>query len=78
MHPGSPLDPNWTAAEQGEAELRILYFKTTWSEFQIPSQNTLAKAKPRYVFRVSSPSRVSPKELCALAHLGCTRAAGTS
>ena len=35
--------------------MRILDFKTTWSEFQIPSQNTLAKAKPKYMFRVSSP-----------------------
>ena len=26
--------PSQTAAERGEAELRILYFKTTWSEFQ--------------------------------------------
>ena len=25
--------PSQTAAEQGEAELRILNFKTTWSEF---------------------------------------------
>ena len=30
--------PSQTAAEQGEAELRILDFKTTWSEFQKPSQ----------------------------------------
>ena len=44
---------------QGEAEVRILNFKTTRSEFHhLP--------------------RVSPKQLCALAHLGCTRAAGTS
>ena len=27
-----------TAAKRGEAELRILDFKTTWSEFQEPSQ----------------------------------------
>ena len=26
--------PSQTAAERGEAELRILDFKTTWSEFQ--------------------------------------------
>ena len=63
---------------RGEAEVRVLNFKTTFSEFQIPSQNNRAKAKPRYVFRVSSPPRVGPKQLCALAHLGCTRAAGTS
>ena len=28
--------------------------------------------------RVSSPPRVGPKQLCALAHLGSSRAAGTS
>ena len=44
---------------RGEAEVRILNFKTTRSEFHhLP--------------------RVGPKQLCALAHLGCTRAAGTS
>ena len=26
--------PSQTAAERGEAKLRILNFKTTWSEFQ--------------------------------------------
>ena len=49
------LRPQWDLCRRGEAKVRILDFKTTWSEFQIPSQNTLAKAKPRYVFRVSSP-----------------------
>ena len=38
MHPGSPPDPSWTTAEPGEAELRILNFKTTWSVLQTPSQ----------------------------------------
>ena len=32
------LKPSQTAAERGEAELRILDFKTTWSEFQKASQ----------------------------------------
>ena len=27
-----------TAAERGEAELRIFDIKTTWSEFQMPKQ----------------------------------------
>ena len=59
MHPGSPSDPLWDRSRRGEAEVRILDFKTTWSEFHhLP--------------------RVGPKQLCALAHLGCTRAAGTS
>ena len=52
-----PSDPSGT--RRGEAEVRILNFKTTWSEFHhLP--------------------RVGPKQLCALAHLGCTREAGTS
>ena len=75
MHAGSLSDPSETAvteakqrevpdaksdcSRRGEAEVRILNFKTTWSEFHhLP--------------------RVGPKQLCALAHLGCTRAAGTS
>ena len=53
------LRPQWDCCRRGEAEVRILNFKTTWSEFHhLP--------------------RVGPKQLCALAHLGCTRAAGTS
>ena len=53
------LRPQWDRCRRGEAEVRILNFKTTWSEFHhLP--------------------RVGPKQLCALAHLGSTRAAGTS
>ena len=35
-------EPSQTAAERGEAELRIVNFKTTWSELQKLSQ-TAAK-----------------------------------
>ena len=38
-------EPSRTAAERGEAELRILNFKTTWSEFQNPSQITAVEGK---------------------------------
>ena len=55
MHPGSPSDPSWTAAERGEAELRIFNFKTTWSEFQKPSQTAPAEAKPRCVYSILKP-----------------------
>ena len=48
-------------SHRGEAKVRVFDFKTTFSEFQIPSQNTLAKAKPRYVFRVSSPPQSRSK-----------------
>ena len=58
IHPGSPSYSSQTAAGRGEAELRIFDFKTTWSEFQIPSQNTLAEA---IYFRVSSPPQSQSK-----------------
>ena len=58
MHLGSPSDPSQTdtaesefqkpsqtAAERGNAELRILNFKTTWSEFQRPSQTASKQGK---------------------------------
>ena len=34
-----------TAAKQSEAELRILDFKTPWSEFQEPSQSAARRGK---------------------------------
>ena len=37
--------PSQTAAERGEAELRILDFKTTWSEFQKPSQTAAERGE---------------------------------
>ena len=37
--------PSQTAAERGEAELRILNFKTTWSEFQKPSQTAAERGE---------------------------------
>ena len=52
-------DAKSDCSRRGEAEVRILNFKTSWSEFHhLP--------------------RVSPKQLCALAHLRCTCVAGTS
>ena len=78
--------PSQTAAEQGEAKLRILDFKTTWSEFQKSSQIAAkqGKAELRILdFKTTWSEfhhlpRVGQKQLCALAHLGCTRKAGTS
>ena len=37
--------PSQTAAERGEAELRILDFKTTWSEFQKASLTTAERGE---------------------------------
>ena len=84
MHPGSPSDPSGTTA--AEAKPSILDFETTWSEFQKPRQ-TAAKqgeAELRILdFKTTWSEfhhlpRVGPKQLCALAHLGCTREVGTS
>ena len=44
-----------TATEQSKAELRILDFKTTWSEFTMPSQTAPAEAKPRCVYSILKP-----------------------
>ena len=38
-------EANQTTAEQGEAELRILDFKTTWSEFQKTSQTAAERGE---------------------------------
>ena len=44
MHPGSPSDPSWTAAQRDKAKLHILDFKNSWSEFQKPDQTTAERA----------------------------------
>ena len=51
MPPGSPSHPSQTAT----AEVRIRDFKTTWSEFQMPSQTAPAEANPRYVYSILKP-----------------------
>ena len=38
MHFRSPSDPSQIVARRGHTELRILDFKTTWSQFQKTSQ----------------------------------------
>ena len=49
------ISPQWECCCRGEAEVRIIDFKTTWSEFQMPSQTAPAEAKPRYVYSISKP-----------------------
>ena len=49
------LRPQWDRCRQGEAKVRILNFKTTWSEFQMPSQTAPAEAKPRCVYSILKP-----------------------
>ena len=71
--------PSQTDTEQGEAELHILDFKITWSDSK--TQLLPSEVKLNYIYTTLKKHhlpRVGPKQLCALAHLGCTRAAGTS
>ena len=49
------IRPQWDCCCRGEAEVRIIDFKTTWSEFQMPSQTALAEAKPRCVYSILKP-----------------------
>ena len=49
------IRPQWDCCCRGEAEVRIIDFKTTWSEFQMPSQTAPAEAKPRCVYSISKP-----------------------
>ena len=72
------LRPQSDCCRRGEAEVRILYFKTTWSEFQKASQGFYLAENLRFTPVLYHLSSVGPKQLCALAHLGCTREAGTS
>ena len=55
--------------------------KTHGQSSRSPARPKLYETKPSYVYTFKSKhhlSRVGPKQLCALAHLGCTREAGTS
>ena len=81
-------------SRRGEAEGRIINFKTTWSEFQkaSPTAAERGEAELRILdFKVTWSAelhitilkkhhlpRVGPKQLCASAPLGCTDAADTS
>ena len=49
------IRPQWDCCCQGKAEVRIIDFKTTWSEFQMPSQTAPAEAKPRCVYSILKP-----------------------
>ena len=40
-------EANQTAAEQGKAKLRILDFKTVWSEFQKPTQTAAERGEAK-------------------------------
>ena len=42
------LRPQWDCCSRGEAKVHILDFKTTWSEFQMPSQTAPAEANTQF------------------------------
>ena len=75
------LRPQSDRCCQGEAKVHILDFKTTWLELKKPCQTAAVQGKAEQniynLKRISPPQNLS-QALCALAHLGCTRAAGTS
>ena len=80
--------PSQTATERGEAELRILDFKTTWSEFQKGSPTAAERGEAElriFDFKTTwskfqKPGHTTAKrgiaELCILNF--CTLEAGTS
>ena len=49
------LTPQLDSCCRGKAEVRILEFKTTWSEVHMPSQTAHAEAKPRCVYSNLKP-----------------------
>ena len=67
------LRPQSDRCRQGEAEVCILYSKTTWSEFQKPSQGFYLAENLRFTPVLYHLPSVGPKQLYTLAHLGCTR-----
>ena len=71
--------PQWDCCCRGEAKVRIINFKTTWSEFQMPSQTAPAEVRILNFKTTWSEfhhlPRFGPKQLWASAHLGCTREA---
>ena len=54
------LRPQSDRCRRGEAEVRILDFKTTWSEFQKASQTATEQGNAKYIkthFSISSPPK---------------------
>ena len=81
MHPGSPSDPSGTTA--AEAKLRYVYsiLKPHGQSSKSTVRLLPCEVKPSYVYTILKKyhlPKVSPKQLCASAHLGSSRAAGTS
>ena len=68
------LRTQWDCCRRGEAEVRILNFKTKWSEFQMPSQTAPAEAKPRCIYSILKPHGQSFKALSDRCHMRWSQA----
>ena len=55
------LRPQSDRCRRGKAKVCILDFKSTWSEFKMPSQTAPARAKPRCVCSILKPHGQSSK-----------------
>ena len=67
------IRPQWDCCCRGEAKVRIIDFKTTWSEFQMPSQTAPAEAKPRCVYSILKPHGQSSITSPELVPSSCVR-----
>ena len=81
MNLGSPSDPSQTAATEAKPRYVYSILKPHGQSSKSPIRSLSHEAKPSYVYTILKKHhlpRVCPKQLCASAHLGYTRAAGTS
>ena len=67
------ISPQWDCSCRGQAEVRTIDFKTTWSEFQMPSQTAPAEAKPRCVYSILKPHGQSSITFPDLVRSSCVR-----
>ena len=81
MHLGSSSDPSQTAASEAKPRYVYLILKPHGQSSKSPIRLVPHEAKPSYAYTILKKlhlPRVGPKQLCASAHLGCTRTVGTS
>ena len=74
---GPPQTPVRLLPHEAKPSYELLNFKTTWSEFHMPSQTAPAEAKPRYVYSILKPHGQSSSCQVRLLLLRRSRAAYT-
>ena len=57
------LKPQWDRCRRGEAEVRILDFKTTWSEFQKANQTTTKQDNTKRISKQNLSLFTSPESV---------------